>query len=112
MLPLNNQKNRFSKEEVTVIRFALGVFLQTDFSGLTSKQEEEKAKTIAKEVIDKLTVEADEFKFKELCVMAGAVDNIISLMDDGEKLGMNETQFKNCKFFLPAVKQKLVELIS
>ncbi len=112
MLPLNNQKNRFSKEEVTVIRFALGVFLQTDFSGLTSKQEEEKAKTIAKEVIDKLTVEADEFKFKELCVMAGAVDNIISLMDDGEKLGMSEVQFKNCKFFLPAVKQKLVELIS
>ena len=44
MLPLNSQKALFSGEEANVIRFALSIFLQTDFAGLTSKKEEEKAK--------------------------------------------------------------------
>ena len=43
MLPLNSQKALFSGEEANVIRFALSIFLQTDFAGLTSKKEEEKA---------------------------------------------------------------------
>ena len=44
MLPLNSQKAMFSAEETAVIRFALNIFLQTDFSGLTSKQEETRLK--------------------------------------------------------------------
>ena len=74
MLPLNSQKAMFSAEETAVIRFALNIFLQTDFSGLTSKQEETKAKNSAKEIIDKITANINDFKFRELCVMAGAVD--------------------------------------
>ena len=81
MLPLNSQKALFSGEEANVIRFALSIFLQTDFT------------------------------FKELCVMAGAVDNLIALIEDGETFGISETQMRNCKFFLPAVKQKLIELV-
>ena len=46
MLPLNSQKALFSGEEANVIRFALSIFLQTDFAGLTSKKEEEKAKDL------------------------------------------------------------------
>lgn len=111
MLPLNSQKALFSAEETAVIRFALNIFLQTDFSGLTSKQEEEKAKKSAKEIIDKITAGINDFKFKELCVMAGAVDNIISLINDGETFGISKTQLDNCKFFLPSVKQKLIELV-
>ncbi len=38
MLPLNSQKALFSGEEANVIRFALSIFLQTDFAGLTSKR--------------------------------------------------------------------------
>ena len=37
--------------------------------------------------------------------MAGAVDNIISLIDDGETFGISKAQLDNCKFFLPSVKQ-------
>ena len=43
--------------------------------------------------------------------MAGAVDNLNALIEDGETLGISETQMRNCKFFLPAVKQKLIELV-
>ena len=39
--------------------------------------------------------------------MAGAVDNLIALIEDGETFGISETQMRNCKFFLPAVKQKI-----
>ena len=107
MLPLNSQKALFSGEEANVIRFALSIFLQTDFAGLTSKKEEEKAKDLAHLSLDKFT----DFTFKELCVMAGAVDNLIALIEDGETFGISETQMRNCKFFLPAVKQKLIELV-
>ena len=41
----------------------------------------------------------------------GAVDNLIALIEDGETFGISETQMRNCKFFLPAVKQKLIELV-
>lgn len=44
MLPLNSQKALFSGEEANVIRFALSIFLQTDFAGLTSKKERRKSK--------------------------------------------------------------------
>ena len=101
MLPLNSQKALFSGEEANVIRFALSIFLQTDFAGLTSKKEEEKAKDLAHLSLDKFTNHVNDFTFKELCVMAGAVDNF----------GISETQMRNCKFFLPAVKQKLIELV-
>ena len=89
MLPLNSQKALFSGEEANVIRFALSIFLQTDFAGLTSKKEEEKAKDLAHLSLDKL----------------------IALIEDGETFGISETQMRNCKFFLPAVKQKLIELV-
>ena len=109
MLPLNSQKALFSGEEANVIRFALSIFLQTDFAGLTSKKEEEKAKDLAHLSLDKFTNHVNDFTFKELCVMAGAVDNLIALIEDGETI--SETQMRNCKFFLPAVKQKLIELV-
>ena len=109
MLPLNSQKALFSGEEANVIRFALSIFLQTDFAGLTSKKEEEKAKDLAH--LSKFTNHVNDFTFKELCVMAGAVDNLIALIEDGETFGISETQMRNCKFFLPAVKQKLIELV-
>ena len=109
MLPLNSQKALFSGEEANVIRFALSIFLQTDFAGLTSKKEEEKAKDLAHLSLDKFTNHVNDFTFKELCVMAGAVDNLIALIEDGETFGISETQMRNCKFFLPAVKQKLIE---
>lgn len=111
MLPLNSQKAMFSAEEAAVIRFTLNVFLQTDFSRLTSKDEETKAKNSAKEIIDKITAGVNDFKFKELCVMAGAIDNIISLIEDGETFGISKTQLDNCKFFLPSIKRKLIELV-
>lgn len=111
MLPLNSQKALFSGEEANVIRFALSIFLQTDFAGLTSKKEEEKAKDLANLSLDKFTNRVNDFTFKELCVMAGAVDNLIALIEDGETFGISETQMRNCKFFLPAVKQKLIELV-
>lgn len=98
-------------EEATVIRFALSIFVQTDFSGLTSKDEETKAKEYARLSIDKLNKQVNDFAFKELCVMAGAVDNLVALIQDGETFGISETQMKNCKYFLPAVKQKLIELV-
>lgn len=111
MLPLNSQKALFSMEEAVVIKFALNIFVQTDFTGLTTKQEEVKAKEYAKLSIDKLSKQVNDFAFKELCVMAGAVDNLVALIEDGETFGINETQMKNCKYFLPAVKQKLIELV-
>lgn len=111
MLPLNSQKALFSIEEAVVIKFALGIFVQTDFTGLTTKQEEAKAKEYAKLSIDKLTKQVNDFSFKELCVMAGAVDNLIALIEDGETFGISEIQMRNCKYFLPAVKQKLIELV-
>lgn len=111
MLPLNSQKALFSGEEANVIRFALSIFLQTDFAGLTSKKEEEKAKDLAHLSLDKFTNHVNDFTFKELCVMAGAVDNLIALIEDSETFGISETQMRNCKFFLPAVKQKLIELV-
>lgn len=111
MLPLNSQKAVFSGDEAAVIRFALNIFLQTDFTGLTSKKEEEKAKDLAHLAFDKLKNKVNDFTFRELCVMAGAVDNLIALIEDGETFGITETQMKNCKFFLPAIKQKLIELV-
>lgn len=111
MLPLNTNKPMFSAEEATVIKFALNIFLQTDFSGLTSKKEEADAKKYAKLSFDKLHHNVNEFAFKELCVMAGAIDNLISLFDEGETFKLNETQITNCKYFLPSAKQKLIELI-
>ena len=111
MLPLNSQKALFSMNEANVIKFALSIFLQTDFAGLTSKKEEEKAKDLAHLSLDKLNNKVNDFTFKELCVMAGAIDNLISLIEVGETFGVNETQMKNCKFFLPAIKQKLIELV-
>ena len=112
MLPLNSNKPVFSAEEATVIKFALNIFLQTDFSGLTTKKEEENAKKYARLSFDKLLKNVNEFSFKELCVMGGAVDNLISLIEAGETFGITKVQMKNCQYFLPSVKQKLVDLIS
>ena len=77
----------------------------------TPMKEEEKAKDLAHLSLDKFTNHVNDFTFKELCVMAGAVDNLIALIEDGETFGISETQMRNCKFFLPAVKQKLIELV-
>ena len=80
--------------------------------GLTSKKrKKKKAKELAHLSLDKFTNHVNDFTFKELCVMAGAVDNLIALIEDGETFGISETQMRNCKFFLPAVKQKLIELV-
>ena len=54
MLPLNSQKALFSGEEANVIRFALSIFLQTDFAGLTSKRRR-KAK-ISTFILDNLLI--------------------------------------------------------
>lgn len=112
MIPSKDGKITFSMEEVIVTRFALNIFLQTDFSGLTTKKEEMKAKEIAETIIDKLSRGINEFKHNELCVMAGAIDNLNELMKAGEDLNISDAQAKNCKFFLPSAKQKLIELIS
>ena len=112
MIPSKDGKITFTMEEIIVTRFALNIFLQTDFTGLTSKKEEMAAKELAEEVIDKLSRGIDDFKHKELCVMAGAIDNLTELIKAGEDLNISETQVKNCKFFLPSAKRKLIELIS
>ena len=41
--------------------------------------------------LDKFTNHVNDFTFKELCVMAGAVDNLIALIEDGETFGISET---------------------
>ena len=42
--------------------------------------------------------------------MAGAVDNLIALIEALAQL-LASSEMRNCKFFLPAVKQKLIELV-
>ena len=75
MLPLNSQKALFSGEEANVIRFALSIFLQTDFAGLTSKKEEEKAKDLAHLSLDKFTNRVNDFTFKEIGEILGKSEN-------------------------------------
>ena len=88
MLPLNSQKALFSGEEANVIRFALSIFLQTDFAGLTSKKEEEKAIKMLKELyeyyIEYPTTMSPEYQqlIRKGVPLAQAVCDYISGMTD------------------------------
>ena len=68
MLPFKFSKSNIFSRRNGCYSLCFNIFLQTDFSGLTSKQEENEAKNSAKEIIDKITANINDFKFREtLC---------------------------------------------
>lgn len=108
MIPLSNKNLTFTNDEINTLYFSLHIFIESDFSKVASRKQDQLNKKIAKSIIKKIENNSIQFSNNEIRIMSASVNNFISMLSNGDFF---DNSIEKHKMFLPALDFKLDSII-